>query len=194
MEAFACYHVIQIIIIFRFQSQTTCLTISLKLRPLQSSQLSVLSSKYGRTSQVRSSYYTCLHRTDASSFAVKQADELAPGECLVKMIATGVCHTDLHVKKGDWPIASIHPLVGGHEGVGTIVAIGKNTPVAENSVKIGDRVGIKWLAYSCLQCEFCRKGLEQGECSFFLISRAQRSSEHSLSECQIVWFHGQWHV
>ncbi|KZT31925.1 GroES-like protein [Sistotremastrum suecicum HHB10207 ss-3] len=94
-------------------------------------------------------------------YPVKQADELAPGECLVKIIATGVCHTDLHVKKGDWPIASKHPLVGGHEGVGTIVAIGRNTPVAENSVKVGDRVGIKWLAYSCLQCEFCRKGLEQ---------------------------------
>ena len=74
------------------------------------------------------------------------------------------------------------PLIGGHEGVGDVVAIGKHTQ--ESPVKVGDRVGIKWLAYSCLQCEFvrlfslyqandfvystdtyskqCRKGLEQG--------------------------------
>ncbi|KIK24440.1 hypothetical protein PISMIDRAFT_67976, partial [Pisolithus microcarpus 441] len=51
------------------------------------------------------------------------------------------------------------PLIGGHEGVGTIVAIGTHT---ENSpVQVGQRVGIKWLAYSCLNCEQCRTGLEQ---------------------------------
>ena len=46
------------------------------------------------------------------------------------------------------------PLIGGHEGVGDIVAIGEHTQ--DSPVKIGDRVGIKWLAYSCLQCEFVR--------------------------------------
>ena len=45
------------------------------------------------------------------------------------------------------------------QGVGHVVAIGAHT---QNSpVKLGDRVGIKWLAYSCLDCELCRKGLEQ---------------------------------
>jgi len=90
---------------------------------------------------------------------VKQPEELAPGECLIKMYCTGVCHTDLHARKGDWPLAHKLPLVGGHEGVGEIVAIGahSNNP----PVKIGDRVGVKWLADSCLQCEQCRKGLEQ---------------------------------
>ncbi|KAI5123358.1 hypothetical protein M0805_001779 [Coniferiporia weirii] len=89
---------------------------------------------------------------------VKRADELAPGECLVRLTHTGVCHTDLHAKQGDWPIKPNNPLIGGHEGVGEIVAIGKNT--RNSPVKLGDRVGIKWLAYSCLDCEFCRKGLE----------------------------------
>lgn len=46
------------------------------------------------------------------------------------------------------------PLIGGHEGVGEIVAIGNHTQ--DSPVKIGDRVGVKWLAYSCLQCEFVR--------------------------------------
>ncbi|KAG6824627.1 hypothetical protein H0H93_001812 [Arthromyces matolae] len=51
------------------------------------------------------------------------------------------------------------PLIGGHEGVGTIVAIAEHT--SGSPVKVGDRVGIKWLADSCLNCESCRKGLEQ---------------------------------
>ena len=46
------------------------------------------------------------------------------------------------------------------EGVGIVVAIGEHTQ--DSPVKLGDRVGIKWLAYSCLDCEACRKGLEQG--------------------------------
>ncbi|KAI0642618.1 GroES-like protein [Trametes meyenii] len=90
---------------------------------------------------------------------VKQPEDLAPGECLVELDCSGVCHTDLHARKGDWPIPAKLPLIGGHEGVGRIVAIGQHT---QNSpVKVGDRVGIKWLAYSCLDCEPCRKGLEQ---------------------------------
>lgn len=94
-----------------------------------------------------------------NDYPVKQPEELAPGECLVKLHCTGVCHTDLHVRKNDWPIPSKLPLVGGHEGVGDIVAIGAHT--VNSPVKIGERVGIKWLADSCLQCEQCRKGLEQ---------------------------------
>lgn len=90
---------------------------------------------------------------------VRQPKELAPGECLIKMHSTGVCHTDLHARKGDWPLPHKYPLIGGHEGVGEIVAIGANT--VSSPVKIGDRVGVKWLADSCLQCEQCRKGLEQ---------------------------------
>lgn len=95
------------------------------------------------------------------SHPVKQAEDLAPGECLVKLAFTGVCHTDLHAMKSDWPIPPMTPLIGGHEGVGEIVAIGTNT--AQSPVHVGDRVGIKWLANSCLDCEFCRKGLEMSK-------------------------------
>ncbi|KAJ7173932.1 chaperonin 10-like protein [Mycena crocata] len=90
---------------------------------------------------------------------VKTQEELGPGECLIKLACTGVCHTDLHAALGDWPLPAKTPLVGGHEGVGVIVAIGSGTVNAP--VKIGDRVGIKWLADSCLNCEQCRKGREQ---------------------------------
>ncbi|KAH9939548.1 GroES-like protein [Amylocystis lapponica] len=94
-----------------------------------------------------------------SDHPVKQPEDLAPGECLVHLECTGVCHTDLHARNGDWPLAAKLPLIGGHEGVGTVVAIGAHTQ--DSPVKLGDRVGIKWLAYSCLDCELCRKGLEQ---------------------------------
>jgi len=96
-----------------------------------------------------------------TDYPVRPPSELLPGECLVKILATGVCHSDLHVALGDWPtpFPPKEPLVGGHEGVGEIVAIGDNT--THSPVKIGDRVGIKWLADSCLDCEQCRKGREQ---------------------------------
>ncbi|KAH8116951.1 mannitol-1-phosphate dehydrogenase [Phellopilus nigrolimitatus] len=93
-----------------------------------------------------------------TSHPVKQAQDLAPGECLVRLSHTGVCHTDLHAKQGDWPVKPNNPLIGGHEGVGEVVAIGPNT--VNSPVQLGDRVGIKWIANSCLDCEFCRKGFE----------------------------------
>ncbi|GAA5977942.1 hypothetical protein JCM10908_004171 [Rhodotorula pacifica] len=88
---------------------------------------------------------------------VTQPNELKPGEVLVKIEATGVCHTDLHAWKGDWPMPSKKPLVGGHEGAGHIVAIANGT---NTTFKVGDAVGIKWLADSCLNCENCRMGAE----------------------------------
>lgn len=90
---------------------------------------------------------------------VTQPSELRPGQCLVKMICTGVCHTDLHVSKWDWPVEATIPLIGGHEGVGEIVAIADHTEASP--VKLGQRVGIKWIAYCCRNCEQCRIGLEQ---------------------------------
>jgi len=113
---------------------------------------------------------------------VKQPEELAPGECLVKMHCTGVCHTDLHARQGDWPLPHKLPLIGGHEGVGEIVAIGAHTP--DSPVKTGDRVGVKWLADSCLQCEQCRKGLEQN-CSKAKLSGYTVDGTFSQ---YVVWF------
>ncbi|KAF9022467.1 GroES-like protein [Hymenopellis radicata] len=94
-----------------------------------------------------------------NDWPVRQQKDLAAGECLVKIEASGCCHTDLHAALGDWPLQAMTPLIGGHEGVGIVVAIGNNTN--NSPVKLGDRVGIKWLADSCLNCEDCRKGREQ---------------------------------
>lgn len=88
---------------------------------------------------------------------VVQQKDLKPGEALVHIEYSGVCHTDLHALKGDWPAPPKLPLVGGHEGAGRIVAIADNT---STTLKVGDAVGVKWLADSCLNCEVCREGQE----------------------------------
>lgn len=46
---------------------------------------------------------------------VPRPEDLSPGECLVRLECTGVCHTDLHAAKGDWPVPAKTPLIGGHE-------------------------------------------------------------------------------
>lgn len=79
-----------------------------------------------------------------------------PGTVLVKVAAAGVCHTDLHAACGDWPVKPSLPFVPGHEGVGTVVALGEGV----TEVKIGDRVGIPWLHTSCGSCEHCLSGWE----------------------------------
>jgi len=88
-------------------------------------------------------------------------DEVAipqPGEnqILVRIAATGICHTDLHAAHGDWPVKPKPPFIPGHEGVGTVVALGR----AVRNVKEGDRVGIPWLHTACGYCSPCRTGWE----------------------------------
>lgn len=80
----------------------------------------------------------------------------ASDEVLVNVKYSGVCHTDLHAWKGDWPLATKLPLVGGHEGAGVVVAMGDNV----TNFNLGDYAGIKWLNGSCLGCEMCLKGAE----------------------------------
>lgn len=77
-------------------------------------------------------------------------------QILVRLAATGICHTDLHAVNGDWPVKPKPPFIPGHEGVGTVVAMGR----AVRSVKEGDRVGIPWLHTACGYCSYCRSGWE----------------------------------
>jgi len=76
-------------------------------------------------------------------------------EILVRVEACGVCRTDLHILEGDLPPPKL-PLILGHEIVGIVEALGKNS----KRFQIGDRVGIPWLHSTCGQCEFCKDGKE----------------------------------
>jgi alcohol dehydrogenase, propanol-preferring len=79
-----------------------------------------------------------------------------PGQILVKIAATGVCHTDLHAADGDWPFKPKPPFIPGHEGVGHVVAVGNGV----RHVKEGDRVGVPWLYTACGHCKHCLGGWE----------------------------------
>ncbi|KLN53238.1 alcohol dehydrogenase AdhP [Variovorax paradoxus] len=82
--------------------------------------------------------------------------EVTPGQVLVKVVASGVCHTDLHAADGDWPVKPSLPFIPGHEGVGFVAAIGAGV----KDVKEGDRVGVPWLHTACGHCEHCITGWE----------------------------------
>jgi propanol-preferring alcohol dehydrogenase len=79
-----------------------------------------------------------------------------PDEILVNVKYSGVCHTDLHAMMGDWPLETKLPLVGGHEGAGIVVDRGELV----KDVELGDKVGIKWINGSCLQCPYCQRADE----------------------------------
>lgn len=78
-----------------------------------------------------------------------------PDELLVKVLACGVCRTDLHVAEGD--LAVHRPrVIPGHEVVGEVVAVGADA----GGFAPGDRVGVAWLRHTCGQCAYCLRGRE----------------------------------
>ncbi len=81
---------------------------------------------------------------------IEEVDIPTPGagEIVVKIAATGVCHTDLHAVDGDWPVKPSPPFIPGHEGVGYVAALGSGV----RHVKEGDRVGVPWLYTACGHC------------------------------------------
>jgi alcohol dehydrogenase, propanol-preferring len=78
------------------------------------------------------------------------------GQVLVRVVASGVCHTDLHAADGDWPVKPKLPFIPGHEGVGYVAALGPGV----TALKEGDRVGVPWLHSACGGCDYCLSGWE----------------------------------
>jgi alcohol dehydrogenase, propanol-preferring len=97
-------------------------------------------------------------RDFAKPLVIEDVPIPVPGldQILVRIGATGVCHTDLHAARGDWPVRPNPPFIPGHEGVGEVVALGRSV----KRVKEGDRVGIPWLHSACGYCPHCRTGWE----------------------------------
>jgi propanol-preferring alcohol dehydrogenase len=73
-----------------------------------------------------------------------------PGEIRVKVLACGVCRTDLHVVDGELPDPKV-PIIPGHEIVGRIDALGAGV----EGLQVGERVGIPWLGHTCGVCPYC---------------------------------------
>ncbi len=78
------------------------------------------------------------------------------GEILVRVMACGVCHTDLHAAEGDWPVKPSLPFIPGHEVAGVVTALGPGV----TDFKPGDAVGVAWLHDACMRCEYCETGWE----------------------------------
>jgi len=85
------------------------------------------------------------------SIETLRLDDPRPGEVLVRMTAAGVCHSDLHVRDGDWERTG--PVVMGHEGAGVIEAVGPGLDPGA----VGRPVALSWLA-PCLRCRECQRG------------------------------------
>ena len=81
--------------------------------------------------------------------------EPAAGEMLIEVRACGVCRTDLHVVDGELREPKL-PLVPGHEIIGIVAALGRGV----DRFRVGERVGVPWLGFTCGVCEFCRAGRE----------------------------------
>ena len=78
-----------------------------------------------------------------------------PNEVLIKVHACGVCRTDLHIVDGELTSPKL-PLIPGHEIVGTVEAVGGRV----ERIKMGDRVGVPWLGWTCGECDYCLNGRE----------------------------------
>ena len=85
------------------------------------------------------------------------------GDVLIRVIACGVCHSDVHAVDGDWERPPVLPLIPGHEVVGRVVALGPGIVERTGSVhspSVGDLVGVPWMYSSCGTCDSCLAGME----------------------------------
>ncbi|MDF3855177.1 zinc-dependent alcohol dehydrogenase family protein [Paracoccus sp. APAP_BH8] len=97
-----------------------------------------------------------LHRIGAPLVWTELPDrDPGPGEIRVRVLACGVCRTDLHVVDGELP-DPVLPIIPGHEIVGRIEALGPGV----TGLALGQRVGIPWLGHACGACPYCRDGRE----------------------------------
>lgn len=86
----------------------------------------------------------------------REVPEPGPGQVLVRVEASGLCHTDIHAAHGDWPVKPSPPFVPGHEGVGIIEAVGPGVTARQ----VGERVAMPWLGHACGHCDHCVEGWE----------------------------------
>ncbi|MEV6077466.1 alcohol dehydrogenase AdhP [Streptomyces sp. NPDC052069] len=106
-------------------------------------------------------------------------------QVLVRMETSGLCHTDIHAARGDWPVKPSPPFVPGHEGIGIVEATGDQV----DHLAVGDRVAIPWLGEACGHCDHCVSGWET-------LCLEQRNSGYSVdgSHAEYALAHGTYVV
>ncbi len=83
--------------------------------------------------------------------------QAGPEQVLVRIEACGLCHTDIHAARGEWPIKPGLPFIPGHEGVGIVERLGDGNA---HGLEEGMRVALPWLGYACGDCRYCNSGAE----------------------------------
>ena len=83
--------------------------------------------------------------------------EPGPEQVLVRIETCGLCHTDIHAARGEWPVKPSPPFIPGHEGVGIIERVGSGN---DHGLSTGMRVALPWLGYACGDCAYCNSGRE----------------------------------
>ncbi len=101
-----------------------------------------------------------------------QLDPPRAGEIRVRMLASGVCHSDLHLRDGEWPRQG--PFVIGHEGSGIVEELGPGVDPATSGLSVGRLVALSWYA-PCGACPACRAGREW-------LCSSSGSSRHRLAD------------
>ena len=91
-----------------------------------------------------------------SKWEIREVETLKPSanQVLIKINASGLCYTNVHITKGDLPLPLNFPLILGHEPAGEIVEVGESITTR----KKGDRVGVPWVQKTCGRCEWCQRG------------------------------------
>lgn len=102
--------------------------------------------------------YAYAARSASTPLAPFSFERRSPGaqDVAIDILYCGVCHSDLHTARGEWP-GTIYPCVPGHEIVGRVTAVGAGV----TKVKVGDLVGVGCMVDSCRSCPSCGEGLEQ---------------------------------
>ncbi len=94
-------------------------------------------------------------KTPLAPFTIDRRDP-GPSDVQMEILYCGVCHSDLHAARGEWPFIQF-PVVPGHEIVGKVTKVGANV----KKFKVGDRSAVGCLVDSCRGCASCNRGLEQ---------------------------------
>lgn len=114
-----------------------------------------------------------LNDGEVLKFVEMDIPELRDDEILIKVTACGVCHTEIDEIEGRTP-PSVFPMIPGHEIVGIVAEKGKKA----GKFKIGDRVGVAWIADCCGRCSRCKSG-EENLCNGFKATGRDRNGGYA---------------
>jgi len=115
-----------------------------------------MSYKILENGRIQSKGYAMLSKDSKFSTFEFTRHSLGKKDILIKILYSGICHSDIHTARSEWGVA-VYPCVPGHEIVGEVVALGEEV----SKFKVGDYAGVGCMVNSCGECEACKNSQEQ---------------------------------